>query len=48
MENHNLFNEERINLTVELEKFSKLEEKIKEIVSEKVSLKNKYKKWRKR
>jgi predicted nucleic acid-binding Zn-ribbon protein len=39
MGNHTLFDEERINSTVELEKFAKLEEKIKVIVSEKVSLK---------
>jgi chromosome segregation ATPase len=39
MENHNLFNEGRISSTVELEKFKKLEEKIKVIVNEKVSLK---------
>ena len=39
MENHTLFNEGRINSAVELEKFAKLEEKIKVIVGEKVSLK---------
>lgn len=39
MENHTLFNEGRIMSTVELEKFAKLEEKIKVIVNEKVSLK---------
>ena len=39
MENQTLFNEGRMNLTVELEKFAKLEEKIKVIVGEKVSLK---------
>lgn len=39
MENHILFNEGRMNFTVELEKFAKLEEKIKVIVNEKVSLK---------
>ncbi|HBI47725.1 MAG TPA: hypothetical protein DDX93_03285 [Smithella sp.] len=40
MGNHNLFNEGRITTTMELEKFKKLEEKIKVIVNEKVSLKN--------
>ncbi len=39
MENHTLFNEGRVNSIVELEKFAKLEEKIKTIVNEKVSLK---------
>jgi chromosome segregation ATPase len=39
MKNHTLFNEGRIKSTVELEKFKKLEDKIKSIVSEKVSLK---------
>ncbi|PKN52657.1 MAG: hypothetical protein CVU55_05330 [Deltaproteobacteria bacterium HGW-Deltaproteobacteria-13] len=39
MENHTLFNDGRMKSTVELEKFSKLEDKIKAIVSEKVSLK---------
>jgi chromosome segregation ATPase len=39
MENLALFNEGRIKSTVELEKFAKLEEKIKVIVAEKVSLK---------
>jgi chromosome segregation ATPase len=39
MENLTLFNEGRIKSTVELEKFAKLEEKIKVIVAEKVSLK---------
>jgi chromosome segregation ATPase len=39
MENHTLFNAGRINSTVELEKFAKLEEKIKGIVGEKVSFK---------
>jgi chromosome segregation ATPase len=39
MENLTLFNEGRIKTTVELEKFAKLEEKIKVIVAEKVSLK---------
>jgi septal ring factor EnvC (AmiA/AmiB activator) len=39
MESHTLFNEGRMKSTVELEKFSKLEDKIKVIVSEKVSLK---------
>jgi chromosome segregation ATPase len=39
MENLTLFNEGRINFTVELEKFAKLEDKIKVIVNEKVSLK---------
>lgn len=39
MENLTLFNEGRIRSTVELEKFAKLEEKIKVIVAEKVSLK---------
>lgn len=39
MENHTLFNEGRMESTVELEKFSKLEDKIKVIVGEKVSLK---------
>ena len=34
-----MFNEGRINFTVELEKFAKLEDKIKVIVNEKVSLK---------
>ncbi len=43
MENHTLFNEGKVNSTVELEKFSKLEEKIKAIVEEKVSLKNQIK-----
>jgi septal ring factor EnvC (AmiA/AmiB activator) len=40
MGNHNLFNEGRITTTMELEKFKKLEEKIKVIINEKVSLKN--------
>ncbi len=39
MENHTLFNEGRVNSIVELEKFAKLEEKIKTIVNEKVSFK---------
>jgi len=39
MENHTLFDEGRVRSAVELEKFSKLEEKIKVIVNEKVSLK---------
>jgi chromosome segregation ATPase len=39
MENHTLFNEGRMKSTVELEKFAKLEDKIKVIVGEKVSLK---------
>ncbi len=39
MENHTLFNEGRMNSIVELEKFAKLEDKIKVIVGEKVSLK---------
>jgi len=39
MENLTLFNEGRIKYTVELEKFAKLEDKIKVIVAEKVSLK---------
>jgi len=39
MENHTLFNEGRMNSAVEMEKFSKLEDKIKVIVNEKVSLK---------
>ncbi|MCE5212732.1 MAG: cell division protein ZapB [Deltaproteobacteria bacterium] len=39
MENHTLFDEGRVKSTVELEKFAKLEEKIKVIVNEKVSLK---------
>lgn len=39
MENHILFEEGRMNSTVELEKFKKLEDKIKVIVNEKVSLK---------
>jgi chromosome segregation ATPase len=39
MENHTLFNEGRIESTVELEKFKKLEDKIQSIISEKVSLK---------
>ncbi|MGD0278447.1 MAG: cell division protein ZapB [Smithella sp.] len=39
MENLTLFNEGRIKSTVELEIFAKLEEKIKVIVAEKVSLK---------
>jgi len=43
-----LFDEERMTSTVELEKFKKLEDKIKVIVDEKVSLKNKFIYWRKR
>ena len=39
MENQTLFNEGRMKTTVELEKFSNLEDKIKVIVNEKVSLK---------
>jgi len=39
MENQTLFNEGRMKTTVELEKFSNLEDKIKTIVNEKVSLK---------
>jgi chromosome segregation ATPase len=39
MENHALFNDERIKSTVELEKLKKLEDKIQSIVSEKVALK---------
>jgi septal ring factor EnvC (AmiA/AmiB activator) len=39
MENLTLFNEGRIKSTVELEKFAKLEDRIKDIVTEKVSLK---------
>jgi septal ring factor EnvC (AmiA/AmiB activator) len=39
MENLTLFNEGRVKYTVELEKFAKLEDKIKVIITEKVSLK---------
>lgn len=39
MENLTLFNEGRVKSVVELEKFAKLEDKIKVIVAEKVSLK---------
>jgi chromosome segregation ATPase len=39
MENQTLFSEGRMKTTVELEKFAKLEDKIKVIVNEKVSLK---------